>query len=970
MQSGRSGAAKRDPATACASALFAAARAGGVGTRQGLRAAARRFVRQHRRNTSYLRWVARGVGASSALAVALLGLAAAPATAEIAPFGATLQFGVDTGQNSTVALGDLDGDGDLDTIAGEIYGTFVYFGGFSAVSQFLTSSATQPLVGVDVGSFPTPSLGDLDADGDLDLVSGRQSGDFVYFENTGSAAVPAFILRTGAANPLAGMSAVSYSSPTLGDVDGDGDLDLVSAGSDVFFYFENTGSAESPAFAARTGAANPLVGVVLPGGIPALGDLDADGDLDLVAGENFGTFATFENTGSATHPAFVARAGNANPLVGWDVGSTSAPALGDLDGDGFLDVMSGEFAGSIRLFRSEAGKMVRRVGPSNPLDAVFVSGGTPEFVDLDDDGDADLVSGDSGGVFRYFENTGSATNAAFVARAGAANPLDGQSVGVRSIPTLADIDADGDLDLLSGELSGTLFYFENTGSPTSPAFAARTGAANPLDGLDVGNISSPAFGDLDGDADFDLMVGSNAGTYTYLENTGSPASPAFVLRLGASNPLHGVDVGSGATLVLGDVDRDGDRDAVTGATDGALLYYENIGTATSPAFLLLDGTASPFIFAPNSMETFSKPALADFDGNGLLDLVPALLTNGGSARFLYFQSFVLPSRFPGRQLLGTASPLFGKDVGSRAAPALADLDRDGDTDLLAGEDLGAFRYLENTGTLIAPAFAERAGAAHPLAGRSVGGVARPAFGDLDGDGDFDVLSGRLAGDFDYFANSGSATSPLFAAPLANPFGLAGVGSESSPALADVDADGDLDAVVGRASGDLAFFENTGSATSPAFLLRTGFFDPFFGVEIGAASTPALADFDGDGDLDLVAGQQGGTLVTFRNVGDVTFPLFEPQVGIGNPLGDVDVGDRSTPAAADLNGDAIPDLVTGAESGTFAVRYLPEPAQGLLLGAGIALLARLDAMRCRRRDRPASAIRPAARPVPTPGSGSS
>jgi len=406
---------------------------------------------------------------------------------------------------------------------------------------------------------------------------------------------------------------------------------------------------------------------------------------------------------------------------------------------------------------------------------------------------------------------------------------------------------------------------------------------------------------------------------------------------------------------------------ITGAANGALLYYENIGNAASPAFVQLEGQAGPFVFTPTTTDTFSKPALADLDGNGLLDFVPSLLTNGAGGRFLYFQSFLLPSRFPGRTLVGTADPLHGQDVGSRAAPALADLDRDGDPDLLAGEDLGAFRYFENTGTVTDPAFAARTGAANPLDGRNVGGVARPAFGDVDGDGDFDVLSGRLAGDFDYFANTGSATSPLFAAPLANPFGLGGVGSESAPALADVDADGDLDAVVGRASGDLAFFENTGNATSPAFLLRTGFFDPFFGVEIGDASTPALADFDNDGDLDLVAGQLDGTLVTFRNVGDVTFPLFDPQSGIGNPLGDVDVGERSAPAAGDLNGDGIPDLVTGALGGTFAVRYLPEPARGLLLGAGIALLAWLD--RFRRRDRLASAMKPAARPVPTPGSGS-
>ena len=973
MRSRRS-AAKRETAlaTTCASALVASARAGGVGSRQSLRAAARRFVRRHGRDASYLRWVVRGVATSSVLAVALLGLSAAPAAAEIAPIGGSpFSTGDDIGHDSTVALGDLDGDGDLDVVAGELYGGFVYFKGFSALFPGLSLAATNPLAGQDVGNFSTPSLGDLDADGDLDLVSGEQSGSFVYYENTGTARIPAFVQRTGAANPLAGKSAGSYSSPALGDLDRDGDLDLVAGGNNVFFYFENTGDAKSPAFVARTGSANPLLGVVVPGGIPALGDLDRDGDLDFVSGENFGTFLTFENTGSATSPAFVALTGNANPLAGQDVGSTSAPALGDVDGDGALDVLSGEFDGTLTGVRSDAGRFSQRTGAANPLDGVFqFGGGAPALGDLDADGDRDLVSGLNNGTTLYYENTGSATSPAFIARTGAANPLDGLIVG-RS-PSLADVDADGDLDLFSGgAFSGTFFYFENTGSAANPAFVARTGAANPLDGLNVGANASPTLGDLDDDADLDLITGDQFGGFTYLENTGSAASPAFVLRVGASNPLHGENVGSAPSPALEDVDRDGDLDALSGASGGAIFYYENTGNAANPAFVLRAGPASPIPPTLTPPQSSSMPALGDLDGNGLPDLVVFLfLTNLGFGQFNYFENFVLPSHFPGLQLAGAANPLHGQSAGSRAAPALADLDRDGDRDLLAGEDLGTFRYFENTGTAVDPAFAARSGAANPMNGRDIGDSARPAFADLDGDGDVDLLSGRLAGDFDYFANTGTTTIPLFAASLANPFGLTGVGSESAPMLGDIDADGDSDVVVGRASGDFAFFENTGDATSPAFLERTGFFNPLYGLDVGTASTPTLADFDGDGDLDLAAGRLDGTLAYFENIGDVTLPLFEPLDGIGNPLGDADLGDRSAPAAADLNGDGTSDLVTGTLGGTFAVRYLPEPAQGLLLGAGLALLGLLDTIRCRRRDKAASATRPAATPAPTSGSGSS
>jgi hypothetical protein len=312
-----------------------------------------------------------------------------------------------------------------------------------------------------------------------------------------------------------------------------------------------------------------------------------------------------------------------------------------------------------------------------------------------------------------------------------------------------------------------------------------------------------------------------------------------------------VDVGIAARPAIGDADGDGDLDLVSGEQNGGHVYYENSGSAASPAFVLRTGAGSPVVgvFAGGD----SAPALGDLDADGRLDL----LASNDSGKFFYFEGFVRPSHFPGLQLAGPTDPLFGQDAGSRAGPALADLDRDGDADLLAGEDLGAFRYFENTGTAIAPAFVARTGVANPLDGLEVGGGARPAFADLDADGDPDLLAGRLAGDFDYFANTGDAENPLFAASIANPFGLTRVGSESAPALVDLDADGDFDLVVGRASGSFVSFENTGSATSPAFLELTGFANPLAGVDLGDLSTPALADFDADGDLDVVAGRLDG-----------------------------------------------------------------------------------------------------------------
>ena len=138
------------------------------------------------------------------------------------------------------------------------------------------------------------------------------------------------------------------------------------------------------------------------------------------------------------------------------------------------------------------------------------------------------------------------------------------------------------------------------------------------------------------------------------------------------------------------------------------------------------------------------------------------------------------------------------------------------------------------------------------------------------------------------------------------------------------------------------------ANAPAFVERTGAANPFDGLDVAYYARPALADFDRDGDLDLVCGTETGRFRFFQNVGSATSPSFARGFGGGNPLDGEDVGDRAAPAAADLDGDGDADLVTGSLAGTFALHYFPEPARGWLLGAGIALISLFA--RLRRPDR--------------------
>ncbi|MGD1715264.1 FG-GAP repeat domain-containing protein, partial [Dapis sp. BLCC M172] len=98
----------------------------------------------------------------------------------------------------------------------------------------------------------------------------------------------------------------------------------------------------------------------------------------------------------------------------------------------------------------------------------------------------------------------------------------------------------------------------------------------------------------------------------------------------------------------------------------------------------------------------------------------------------------------------------------------------------------------------------------------VGDYITPTFADLDNDGDLDAFVGESEGNIVYFKNTGSVGNPSFAAPVYNPFNLADVGIESKPAFADLDNDGDLDAFVGEWGGDIVYFKNTGSVGNPSF----------------------------------------------------------------------------------------------------------------------------------------------------------
>ena len=256
---------------------------------------------------------------------------------------------------------------------------------------------------------------------------------------------------------------------------------------------------------------------------------------------------------------------------------------------------------------------------------------TPWFVDIDGDGDKDVMSGDRPGDFYYYQNTGTASSPAFSAPA--MNPFGITSTGAKySQPSFVDIDNDGDLDMFSGHVSGDIWYFENSGTATAPAFLA--GYTNPF-GLttipDPYGYSAGSFVDLDNDGDMDFASGSYAGDIYYYINTGTASAPAFSTPGMNSLGLTATG-GNYSTATFADLDKDGDKDMFS-ANGDSFDYYQNTGTASAPAFTAK--VTNPFLLtAITGSLNGACASFADLDNDGDMDMI----SGASSGNLFYFQN--------------------------------------------------------------------------------------------------------------------------------------------------------------------------------------------------------------------------------------------------------------------------------------------------------------------------------------------
>lgn len=550
---------------------------------------------------------------------------------------------------------------------------------------------------------------------------------------------------------------------------------------------------------------------------------------------------------------------------------------------------------------------------------------TPEFADIDGDGDLDLFLGDEFSYLMWsFENKGSPKHPSF-----APGIFDPFGIGLYTSihqPALADIDGDGDLDAFVGQADGDTNFVENVGTPTSPMFGEVV--LNPFGIESVDDRSSPSFADIDGDGDLDGFFGTGYGDIVVFENIGDQNQPSFAFQ--ATNPSGISNVGADAKPSLVDIDDDGDLDLFIGADDGSTRFFENTGNPAAPAFAA--AAIDPFGLA--NVGEDSAPSFPDIDGDGDFDVFLGEY-DGQTFFFENVGSRSSPSFAP------PANDPFGLVVpGDHGSPGLVDIDGDGDLDAFVTR--GDVLFFENLGSPNNPAFGSSV--SNPF-GLSVSDAwsLEPTFSDIDADGDSDLWIG--SNPVRFFENTGNSSAPSFAAPVTNPFGLTSTPQANSPTFFDVGGDGDLDMFVGATP--TVFFENVGTAQSPSFsALQPGRFG--LGVsysDVGAS--PDFIDLDGDGDLDALidsyayiedehplegnrASRYRDVIAAFENVGTATSPQF---VFVDRPLGFGDTGYSRSLAIGDLDGDGDIDVIAGTldgglgspnESSSAVVFYRNEP----------------------------------------------
>jgi hypothetical protein len=444
------------------------------------------------------------------------------------------------------------------------------------ITTYLNNGQAQFIVASQSGArlpFVGAQVSDVDGDGDLDLAGfGRWSWNplFVWFENDGAGHLLEAASRVER-DPSERLS--SSDSRVLADLDADGDVDLLRTtrrnGNRVIFY-ENTGSEFL--------AGRELL--MVPGQAETIlppTDLDKDGDADLMFGRAWGPAIVYWNNLAHNSPS---PSDFASVMDDFPYGPEGSRWLVDVDSDGDDDLVAQSYRGDLQWYENDAA----RFGAPRPV-AKFTDYSELSLVDVDGDGDLDVAAATaSSDSVAWYENDGLKFEPHVL--------IEGEFDAISKVVP-ADLDADGDLDLVTLDRRGIVWH-QNMGDGT---FSGQRIVAGEVNDLDVGEL------DQDGRGLLDVVYATDSETVAMLSEGWSQSPRTVVLGSGAHK------------LQIASINGDHENDVVTATKDGLLTAYESYqGIPTVAAF----SQPVQFYLARGNLSDFD---IGDIDGDGDVDLV-------------------------------------------------------------------------------------------------------------------------------------------------------------------------------------------------------------------------------------------------------------------------------------------------------------------------------------------------------------
>ena len=581
---------------------------------------------------------------------------------------------------------------------------------------------------------PQLSVIDLNKDGILDLIIFDKNGDQINC-----------FINNGTQGEVDYHYAPEYNIlfpeledwVLLRDYNCDGKMDIFTSGNGAILLYENLATSEALSFQLvetiltdrGSGPTNLYVSSV---DIPHIGDLDFDGDLDILTFSIIGSHVewhknnSIEKFGSCDSLDFTleddcwgdfsenfsdnsvtlndcAKKTETNPKEAKHSGST-VTAL-DLNNDSYFELLLGDvtFDNLVMLENSAPTENAFMVSqdvnfPDYNTSISLTKFPAAYYLDLNNDQQKDLIITPNGNNVShnyeniwFYENT-SSTDEVHLNLVQKNVLLDEMiEVGSGAHPVFFDYNKDGLMDLIvanygyyitGGNFNSQLALYENVGTLTEPLFEWITDDYAGLGLLNFDNNIIPTFGDIDNDGDQDMLLGDSNGKIHLMKNIEINGEANFFMN--SVNYLD-IDVGSFASPFFIDLDRDGDLDLIIGSRQGQIFHYENQGDANEANLVLANDTLGNInLTDPIYNTAYTTPTIIDTD-NGYELFV------GTEKGHLYHYNTIDDNLDGSFELVTDSMQLYSKSI--KTAPALFDLNNDGWSDLLIGLYTGGVHLL-------------------------------------------------------------------------------------------------------------------------------------------------------------------------------------------------------------------------------------------------------------------------------------